>query len=147
MTSTSPSSRLTVYFLGISGPNFIENTDHLVFYKLGEIGREITDRVKPKAIVVFSGHWQHEPSRVAINVAQKGELIYDFYGFPSHYYDFKYQHYGSPEMGEKVIQSLSIAGIHIGRVQRGLDHGVWVGFMAGMQWKIFLRLSFEAQLC
>ncbi|KAI9727713.1 MAG: hypothetical protein M1828_005941 [Chrysothrix sp. TS-e1954] len=130
MTSTSPTSRMPVYFLGIGGPNFIENTNHPAFHKLGETGREITTKVKPKAIVVFSAHWQHGPNTVAINVAEKGELIYDFYGFPARYYEHKFPHHGSPKLAEEVIQKLSIAGIKTDRVQRGLDHGVWVGFLA-----------------
>lgn len=131
MSSTSAPSRMPVYFLGIGGPNFMENRSHPAFKKLGETGREITTKVKPKAIVVFSAHWQHGPSTVAINVAEKGELIYDFYGFPAHYYEYKFPHRGSPEVAEKVIEKLSTAGIGVDRVERGLDHGVWVGFIAG----------------
>lgn len=121
-----------MYFLGIGGPNFIENTNHPAFHKLGETGREIITKVKPKAIVVFSAHWQHGQNRVAVNVSEKGELIYDFYGFPAHYYEHKFPHRGSPELAEQVIQKLSTADIKADRVQRGLDHGVWVGFLAGM---------------
>lgn len=117
----------------------MENRNHPAFKKLGETGREITTKVKPKAVVVFSAHWQHGPTTVAINVAEKGELIYDFYGFPPHYYEYKYPHRGSREVAEKVIEKLSKAGIDVDRVQRGLDHGVWVGFLAGVS-QILARL-------
>ena len=129
--SKSP-SRMPVYFLGIGGPNFMEAKDHPAFLKLGETGREITTKVKPKAVVVFSAHWQHGPSTVAVNVAEKTDLIYDFYGFPPHYYEYEYPNKGSREVAEKVIEELSNAGIGVDRVHRGLDHGVWVGFLAGM---------------
>ena len=129
---TDSSSRMPVYFLGIGGPNFMEAKDHPAFLKLGETGREITTKVKPKAVVVFSAHWQHGPSTVAVNVAEKTDLIYDFYGFPSHYYEYKYPNKGSREVAEMVIEELSTAGIGVDRVHRGLDHGVWVGFLAGM---------------
>lgn len=129
--SKSP-SRMPVYFLGIGGPNFMEDRNHPAFLKLGETGREITTKVKPKAVVVFSAHWQHGPSTVAVNVAEKTDLIYDFYGFPPHYYEYEYPNKGSREVAEKVIEELSIAGIGVDRVHRGLDHGVWVGFLAGM---------------
>lgn len=33
-------------------------------------------------------------------------------------------------MANKVIQRLTAAGIHVNEVKRGLDHGVWVGFLA-----------------
>ncbi|KAF2173545.1 hypothetical protein M409DRAFT_61912 [Zasmidium cellare ATCC 36951] len=128
--NTPSSTRMPVYFLGIGGPNFMAQTDHPAFHKLGGTGKEITTKVKPKAIVVFSAHWQHGPSKVAINVAETGSLIYDFYGFPPHFYEFEFPHKGSPQIAERVIEKLSSAGIRVDRVERGLDHGVWVGFLA-----------------
>ena len=110
----------------------MEAQDHPAFLKLGETGREITTKVKPKAVVVFSAHWQHGSNTVAVNVAEKTDLIYDFYGFPPHYYEYEYPNKGSREVAEKVIEALSIAGFGVDRVHRGLDHGVWVGFLAGM---------------
>ncbi|KAI0505887.1 putative aromatic ring-opening dioxygenase LigB subunit [Xylaria bambusicola] len=131
MSNPSPSAhRMPVYFLGIGGPNFMENQNHPAYLKLGETGLEITTKVKPKAVVVFSAHWQDGPSRVSINAAENAKLIYDFYGFPPHYYEYKYPSKGSPEIAEKVAQKLSGAGIQVEKVKRGLDHGVWVGFLA-----------------
>ena len=84
------SGRTPVYFLGIGGPNFMENTDHPAYAKLAAVGREITTEVKPKAVVVFSAHWQGGPNNIKINVAEQIDLIYDFYGFPPHYYEYEY---------------------------------------------------------
>lgn len=128
---TSPNLRLPVYFLGIGGPNFIEAKDHPAFLKLVEIGHEITTKVKPKAVVVVSAHWQHGPSRLAINVGENPGLIYDFKGFPPHYYEIEFPHKGSRKVAEKVIDHLTNEGIAVEGVERGLDHGVWVGFLAG----------------
>ncbi|KAI1347861.1 putative aromatic ring-opening dioxygenase LigB subunit [Xylaria sp. FL0043] len=131
MSSPSASTRrLPVYFLGIGGPNFIENTKHPAYLKLGETGAEITTKVKPKAVVVFSAHWQDGPSRVSINAVENTDIIYDFYGFPPHFYEYKYPNKGSPEVAEKVAEKLAGAGIQVEKVKRGLDHGVWVGFLA-----------------
>ncbi|ORY56610.1 putative aromatic ring-opening dioxygenase LigB subunit [Pseudomassariella vexata] len=129
--SSSPNnpSRMPVYFLGIGGPNFMEATDHPAYAKLGEVGREITTKVKPKAVVVFSAHWQEGPSKIGINVAEKTDLIYDFYGFPPHYYEYDYPNKGSPAVAERVIEKLAAVGIEFEKVKRGLDHGVWAGFM------------------
>jgi aromatic ring-opening dioxygenase catalytic subunit (LigB family) len=129
-TAASP-RRLPVYFLSIGGPNFMENTSHPAYHQLATIGREITTKVKPKAVVVFSAHWQDGPNRIQINAAEKTDLIYDFYGFPPHYYEYDYPNKGSPELAEKVIEKLEASGVEVERVKRGLDHGVWVGFMAG----------------
>jgi 4,5-DOPA dioxygenase extradiol len=127
-TSQEP---LPVYFLGIGGPNFMENVEHPAYAKLTEIGQEITTKVKPKAVVVFSAHWQAEGNRIEINTAEKTDIIYDFQGFPPHYYEYEYPYEGSPEVAEKVIEKFSTAAIEIKRVRRGLDHGVWAGFIVG----------------
>ncbi|KAH8690752.1 putative aromatic ring-opening dioxygenase LigB subunit [Talaromyces proteolyticus] len=129
-SSLKSSSRTPVYFLGIGGPNFIEDKNHPAYVKLSEVGREITTRVKPKAVVVFSAHWQGSPNRIMINVAEKTNIIYDFYGFPPHYYEYEYPNKGSPEVAGKIIEKLAGAGIEVQKVKRGLDHGVWVGFLA-----------------
>jgi hypothetical protein len=123
--------RTPVYFLGIGGPNFMENTEHPAYDKLVEVGREITTKVKPKAVVVFSAHWQDGPNKIKINVAEQTDIIYDFYGFPPHYYEYEYPNQGNPEVAEKVIEKLAVAGIEVERVKRGLDHGVWAGFIVG----------------
>ncbi|ETS74081.1 hypothetical protein PFICI_13947 [Pestalotiopsis fici W106-1] len=127
MSTVSP--RMPVYFLGIGGPNFLENTTHPAYAQLAQVGHEITTVVKPKAVVVFSAHWQGGPSTIQINTAAETDLIYDFYGFPPHFYERKYPNRGSPEIAEMVAGRLEAAGIQVERVNRGLDHGVWAGFI------------------
>ena len=131
MVIGNSSKRTPVYFLSIGGPNFITDTNHPAYTKLAAVGREITTKVKPKAVIVFSAHWQGGPSTIKINVAEQTDLIYDFYGFPPHYYEYEYPNKGSSEVAEKVIEELAVAGIEVERVKRGLDHGVWAGFMVG----------------
>ena len=109
----------------------MEDTDHPAYAKLVAVGREITTKVKPKAVIVFSAHWQGGPNKIQINVAEQTDLIYDFYGFPPHYYEYDYPNQGSSEVAEKVIEKLAVAGVEVERVKRGLDHGVWAGFMVG----------------
>ncbi|TVY67365.1 4,5-DOPA dioxygenase extradiol [Lachnellula suecica] len=127
---SSRPSRPPVYFLGIGGPNFIENKGHPAYAQLVKIGQEITMKVNPKAVVIFSAHWQASPDKIRINVAEHTDIIYDFYGFPPHYYEHKYPYKGSPELAEKVIEKLTGAGVEVERVERGLDHGAWVGLLA-----------------
>lgn len=123
---------MPVYFLGIGGPNFMEDTEHPAYAKLAEVGREITTKVKPKAVVVFSAHWQDGgPNKIKINAAEQTDLIYDFYGFPPHYYEYDYPNRGSPAVAEMVVEKLAVVGVEVERVNRGLDHGVWAGFMVG----------------
>ncbi|GAW14938.1 hypothetical protein ANO14919_043440 [Xylariales sp. No.14919] len=123
---------MPVYFLGIGGPSFIEDTHHPAYAQLERVGREITTQVKPKAIVVFSAHWQDSASKISINTVEYTDLLYDFddlRDFPAHFYDYHYPNRGSPEVAEKVVDKLTSAGIQVERVKRGLDHGVWAGFL------------------
>jgi 4,5-DOPA dioxygenase extradiol len=73
-------SRTPVYFLSHGGPNIMEDYDHPAYSKLQEIGKEITQKVKPKAVVVFSAHWQAERNSIEVNTAESEKLIYDYYG-------------------------------------------------------------------
>ncbi|RDW92554.1 aromatic ring-opening dioxygenase LigB subunit [Coleophoma crateriformis] len=102
--------------------------DHPVYPQLEKIGRDITQKVKPRAVVVFSAHWQGEPNAIEVNTFELTDLIYDFYGFPSHYYKETYPNVGSKEVAETVIDALTKAGIKANPTRRGLDHGVWASF-------------------
>lgn len=103
--------------------------DHQVFPKLEEIGREITQKVKPSAIVVFSAHWQAErPNTIEVNTSEQEPLLYDFYGFPKHMYLEKFPNKGSPALAKRVMELLTEAGIQAVPNERGLDHGVFVPF-------------------
>ncbi|KAK4959245.1 hypothetical protein LTR10_004047 [Elasticomyces elasticus] len=112
-----------------SGPNVIYETEHPVYPVLESIGREITQKVKPKAVVVISAHWQSSANVVEVNTSEHTDMIYDFYGFPSHYYEVQWPHVGSPALAKQILGLLSEAGIKAKGVARGPDHGVWAGFM------------------
>lgn len=70
-------TRTPVYFISHGGPNIIEDTGHPAYAKLQEIGREITQKVKPKAVVVFSAHWQAAPNTIEVNEGEITQLIYE----------------------------------------------------------------------
>lgn len=129
LASNGTMGRTPVYFLSHGGPNIMEEVHHPAYAKLQEIGQEITQKVKPKAVVVFSAHWQGYKDTIEVNTAESMGLIYDFYGFPAHYYEFQYPNNGSPELAEKILGKLQGAGIKAEGVRRGLDHGVWASFM------------------
>nr|POE59128.1 4,5-dopa dioxygenase extradiol [Quercus suber] len=128
-TPGTMSGRTPVWFFSHGGPNIMEETSHPAYAELQKIGREITQTVRPKAVVVLSAHWQGGSSRIEVNTATSQGLIYDFYGFPAHYYKFQYPNEGSPALAEKVVTLLGQAGIKAEGTRRGLDHGVWAGFM------------------
>ena len=52
--------------------------NHPVYSKLQDIGKVITTRVKPKAFVVFSAHWQAGgDNNIQINTKEDAGLIYE----------------------------------------------------------------------
>ncbi|QHW32849.1 dioxygenase [Paenibacillus rhizovicinus] len=98
----------------------VEESPYTAF--LQETGR----RFKPRAIVIFSAHW--EARDVTISFAD-GPLptIYDFGGFPDELYRMTYPAPGSPEVAAEVESRFRRSGIATQRDEsRGLDHGSWV---------------------
>ena len=81
--------------------------------------------VKPKAILVISGHW--EESVFTVGSSPKPPLIYDYSGFPPHTYQLRFDAPGSPELAQRVRELLEGAGIPSGEdTKRGYDHGVFI---------------------
>jgi aromatic ring-opening dioxygenase catalytic subunit (LigB family) len=84
--------------------------------------------VRPKAVLVISGHWENPLP--TFNVAIKPGLLFDYYGFPEHTYRLKYPAAGAPELAERVRRLLDDAGFKSDvESKRGLDHGVFVPFL------------------
>jgi 4,5-DOPA dioxygenase extradiol len=54
------------------------DVEHPAYKELGKIGKEITTKVKPRAVVVFSAHWQGGDDTVQVNTAEMTELIYEY---------------------------------------------------------------------
>lgn len=104
------------------------NKEHAVYSVLQDIGKEITQKVRPKAVVVFSAHWQAKSDLIQVNNVVENDLIYDFYGFPDYMYEARYPSTGDPVLANHILDLLSSAGIKAEGVRRGLDHGVWAGF-------------------
>ncbi|KAK5654384.1 hypothetical protein OQA88_7293 [Cercophora sp. LCS_1] len=117
-----------VYFFSHGGPDVQYKTEHPVYPILQSIGKEITQKVKPKAVVVFSAHWQAEPNEIHLNNAVETDLIYDFYGFPPEFYKATFPSVGSPDLARKIQSLLTAAQIPARPLKRGLDHGVFSGF-------------------
>jgi 4,5-DOPA dioxygenase extradiol len=124
MTKKTP-----VYFISHGGPNLFEDYTHPAYAKLQQIGLEITQQVRPKAILVLSAHWQGSPKGIQVNTAASQPLIYDYYGFPPHYYKVQYPNAGSPELANRILSTLQSSGIEAEGVTRGLDHGVFAPFL------------------
>ncbi|WWC64557.1 uncharacterized protein I303_107168 [Kwoniella dejecticola CBS 10117] len=136
MVNTTPSKKGDVYFLSHGGPPTIEQT-HSAPYKAWQRIGQMINSDPPKGIVVISAHWENDTGfkgseSVIVNSNKSNPLIYDFYGFPKHYYQFKFVSSFTPELEASVISALQEGGVSFTRADRGLDHGVWVPFKAAL---------------
>ena len=78
-------------------------------------------------MVVISGHWENPEFTVTSH--SHPPLLYDYYGFPEHTYQLKYDAPGSPALAERIRELLGHAGISSrSDPQRGFDHGVFIPF-------------------
>lgn len=80
---------------------------------------------RPQAILVVSGHW--ETTGFALTASEKPPLLFDYYGFPPHTYQLRYDAPGDPALAARVAALLQTAGFASALdATRGLDHGVFV---------------------
>ncbi|GAA4993864.1 class III extradiol ring-cleavage dioxygenase [Kitasatospora paranensis] len=91
----------------------------------GQLAAWSADLPRPTAILMVSAHWEEAP--LAIGATTPLPLVYDFWGFPEHYYRVRYAAPGAPGLAENVRKLLRTAGTPVQDVpDRGLDHGAYV---------------------
>ncbi|SEN09309.1 dioxygenase family protein [Actinacidiphila rubida] len=91
----------------------------------GELAAWAAGLPRPKAVLMVSAHWEEAP--LAIGATTTVPLVYDFWGFPEHYYQVTYAAPGAPELARSVRKLLGGAGHAVQDVpDRGLDHGAYV---------------------
>ncbi|RAV19369.1 dioxygenase [Paenibacillus contaminans] len=79
---------------------------------------------KPKAIVLFSAHW--EQSMQTVSAAGRYSTIYDFGGFQDELYRMTYPAEGDRALSDQIQSLFSKHGIQsVLDEERGLDHGAW----------------------
>jgi 4,5-DOPA dioxygenase extradiol len=117
------SDRMPALYLGHGAPPLLE--DPLWMAELNGWARDLP---RPKSILMVSAHWQTAP--MAIGATTTVPLVYDFYGFPEHYYQLEYRSPGTPELAANVKALMPDNEPVMDRPARGLDHGAWVPLMA-----------------
>ncbi|MFC5661747.1 dioxygenase [Kitasatospora misakiensis] len=91
----------------------------------GELAAWSADLPRPRAILMVSAHWEEAP--LALGAVTTVPLVYDFWGFPEHYYRVQYAAPGAPELAERVRKLLRAPGTPVQDMpDRGLDHGAYV---------------------
>ncbi len=111
---------LPAWFVAHGSPMVaIEESEYAAF--LETLGRSIP---RPRAIVVFSAHWESAVQQVSGVVDPT--MIYDFGGFPEPLYRVQYKAKGDPALAEEIANRLRARDIPVNvDTARGLDHGVW----------------------
>ncbi|WP_369184432.1 dioxygenase [Streptomyces sp. Y1] len=91
----------------------------------GELAAWSADLPRPRAILMVSAHWEEAP--LALGAVTTAPLVYDFWGFPEHYYRVRYAAPGAPELADRVRKLLRAPGTPVQDIpDRGLDHGAYV---------------------
>ncbi len=83
------------------------------------------DLPRPTAILIVSAHWQSAPMALSA-VGADTPLVYDFAGFPAHYFR---QRYATPDATDLAALVRAVLPDTVPLHQhpsRGLDHGAWV---------------------
>ncbi|WP_431677764.1 dioxygenase family protein [Kitasatospora sp. KL5] len=91
----------------------------------GQLAAWSADLPRPTAILMVSAHWEEAP--LALGATTTVPLVYDFWGFPEHYYRVQYAAPGAPALADGVRKLLRTAGMPVQDIpDRGLDHGAYV---------------------
>ncbi|MDE3208245.1 MAG: dioxygenase [Pseudomonadota bacterium] len=99
-------------------PHFARTT-----YGLRKLANELPQ--VPSAVIIVSGHWQTPGFQVSSS--DHPAMEYDYSGFPEHTYHISYPAPGSPELAQKIIDTLALKNLSCqANPERGLDHGIFV---------------------
>ncbi|KAI1074119.1 Extradiol aromatic ring-opening dioxygenase [Whalleya microplaca] len=139
-SAITPTRPLPAYFIGHAGVNLLFDEsprNHIVQDNLRAIGKEIREiSPRPKAIITFSGHFEageiHGPGVIEVNVKRGTYILHDFVNDfhdsrPS-VYEYEWPHQDAPDLAAEIWRHLTKSGIKAKRVERGVDHGIWVPF-------------------
>lgn len=80
--------------------------------------------LRPKAVLVVSGHWEDDAFAVMAN--PQPPMVYDYSGFPSYTYQIRYRAPGAPALAQRIAGLIEAAGLPA-RLdsERGFDHGTF----------------------
>ena len=82
-------------YLGHGAPPLLEEPEWMAAFKAWA-----AELPRPKQILIVSAHWESAP--VTVSATTPVPLVYDFYGFPEHYYRLRYDAPNAPELAQQV---------------------------------------------
>ncbi|HSM01625.1 MAG TPA: class III extradiol ring-cleavage dioxygenase [Acidimicrobiia bacterium] len=120
MTTEFADRQMPVVYLSHGAPPLADDpvwTDQLADWSNG--------MPRPSSVLMISAHWEASP--VTLGATTTVPLVYDFWGFPEHYYRVQYPAPGAPALAAEVRGLLSGSGHDVADdSERGLDHGAYV---------------------
>lgn len=111
-------STMPALFLSHGAPPLVDDPTWV-----GQLRELTADLPRPRAILMASAHWESAP--LMLGATRTVPLVYDFGGFPRHYYEVQYRAPGAPELATQ-IEKLMPDSERVTRTDRGLDHGAYV---------------------
>ncbi len=115
-----PAGRMPVLYLSHGAPPLADDT-----LWTGQLAAWAAGLPRPKAVLMVSAHWESAP--VTLSATRTVPLVYDFSGFPEHYYRVTYPAPGAPELAARVRGLLGSPATPVHEApERGLDHGAYV---------------------
>ena len=112
--------RMPAIYLGHGAPPLVD--DPLWVVQLEAWARALP---RPAAVLMVSAHWESAP--LTMGATRDGvPLVYDFGGFPEHYYHARYPAPASPQLAGRVRDLLAGVEQVVEEPGRGLDHGAYV---------------------
>jgi 4,5-DOPA dioxygenase extradiol len=109
------------FFIAHGVPSMVMNEN-----KYTDLLRKISkDIAKPKAIVIFSAHYEGTKLKIGAT-SETYDMLYDFYGFNEELYYVQYPAHGDKTLAEKIKIMFNEHEIEaVLDKERGIDHGVW----------------------
>ncbi|KAJ3199630.1 hypothetical protein HDU83_002506 [Entophlyctis luteolus] len=122
--------RQPVHFIAHGSPLWIVDSTHRGPQFLTKLGKELLGaKEPPKAFLFVAAHWETS-NGLKVTTSTSHSMVYDYYGFPKHFYDVNYPAKGSPEVAAAAIRLLKNAGFTVEpETKRGIDHGVFTPLM------------------